>query len=391
MRLGVVGGGQLARMMAPSSQELSVNMRILVEELGSSAEQVFSDCVLGDYNDINTLRMLAYGLNHKSVKKVDALTFEHEFMPNRLIKQIEDEGFRVAPSSKALFFAQDKIAMRKKMDSISQVNANIRNPKYEVVQNQKQLQQFFDYNQFREVAVKAPSGGYDGKGVEFIDSANSDKAHEWLKNFDQILVEERVSFVCEVSALVARSESEIVAYDVVESIQENGVCRTVIAPAPKLNEAQRQTAQEIAKTIADELDVQGILAVEMFFDGEGFLINELAMRPHNTGHWSINGAVTSQFENHIRAVLGLPLGSTRMLSKCVVMRNILGSEYEDMSTVLDAALKVDKEAKINLYGKATRAGRKLGHVNIIGEDFEKLTQTAQKIVEILEGVDYTSE
>lgn len=398
MRVGVIGGGQLARMMAPASHEVGIDIRVLVEEIGTSAYQVFGDTIVGQPT-LDNLRRIVYGLDGYDPQRTDVLTFEHEFVPNDLIKQIESEGFKVAPSSNALIFAQNKIKMREKMDEIHQQNKDVVNPKWGVVKSVPELASWLRDNHLTDAVLKAPTGGYDGKGVQFVSISNlkpdlidEQDGKEWL-------IEEKVNFEFEASVIVACSNgqhnggiAQFEPYQTSETVQENGVCRTTITPAPNLNKAQAKKAQKIARLIAKTLGVEGILAVEMFWTGTDFIINELAMRPHNTGHWTIDGGVVDQFENHLRGVLGLKLGSTQQTfeengsqNQYAVMHNILGSDRETLSEALPDVLSLDDRLHVNLYGKGIRPGRKLGHINIVGSDLEtmlKVTKEASDIFEI---------
>jgi 5-(carboxyamino)imidazole ribonucleotide synthase len=229
------------------------------------------------------------------------------------------------------------------------------------------------------LVVKTATGGYDGKGVWFVaDQTAAAKAVASGPAGVQLIVEERVDFVRELSALVARAPSgQIAAYPVVESVQRNGVCVEVTAPAPGLSVGQAIEAQQTAMRIAAELDVTGVLAVELFQTRDGrILVNELAMRPHNTGHWSIDGAVTSQFENHLRAVLDLPLGSPRARSRWTVMVNILGG-VGDLVDGYPHVQARDPGIRVHLYGKEVRPGRKVGHVTAYGDDLAEVRERAR--------------
>ncbi|MDR1447915.1 MAG: 5-(carboxyamino)imidazole ribonucleotide synthase [Candidatus Ancillula sp.] len=377
MLVGVVGGGQLARMMAPEFQKLGIEARVLVEESGSSADQVYGDVIVGSCDDMQKLESLASDL--------DVLTFEHEHVPNEQISALERAKVVVYPCSSALIYAQDKLKMRKKL-----MQMNIPSPQFSVVNDFSGIIEFAENIKSDKVVLKAATGGYDGKGVYVFDiRRGADELPEWVLRGTELLVEECIDFSRELCALVVRSNAgELVHYDVVETIQRGGVCKTVIAPAPNLKQGAvdfQELAQTMACSIAQELEVVGVLAVEMFQRGDELLVNELAMRPHNSGHWTISGAVTSQFENHIRAVCGLALGSTARTSKWTVMENILGQEGTNLGNALPSALEIDSRAKVNLYGKSACSGRKLGHVNISGEDLSELLSVSGRISSVLEG------
>jgi 5-(carboxyamino)imidazole ribonucleotide synthase len=231
--------------------------------------------------------------------------------------------------------------------------------------------------------VKTPRGGYDGKGVRVVRSA--DAADDWFAGLSEqgaglgLLAEELVDFRRELAQSVARRPSgELRAWTLVETVQRDGVCAEVTAPAPGAGPLAHE-ARAIATAVAEGLDVTGVLAVELFETRDGrLLVNELAMRPHNTGHWSIDGAVTSQFEQHLRAVLDLPLGEPDALAPVAVMENVLGGPAS--GSMLDRypeALAAHPDAKFHFYEKASRPGRKVGHVTVLGADVETTLATAR--------------
>lgn len=354
--VGVIGGGQLARMMIPAAIELGVPISVLAETEGMAAS--IAATAVGDYTDVETVRRFASG--------VDVVTFDHEHVPAVVLRALEAEGVVFRPGSAALHFAQDKLAMRRKM-----VELGLPQPAWAAVRTAAELEGFLSAHGGKAV-LKLPVGGYDGHGVRFIGSAAD--AADWLTPSaleafpDGLLVEEAVSFSRELSQLSARSASgEFSAWVLTETVQKNGVCTEAIAPAPRSDPRLRGLALDVAEAIARELDVTGVLAVELFeTDDRRLLINELAMRPHNTGHWTMDGAVTGQFEQHIRAVLGLPLGDTSLRGKAAAMINVLGGpKTEDLSRERAAALADQPSAKLHLYGKSWRPGRKVGHVTVV--------------------------
>jgi 5-(carboxyamino)imidazole ribonucleotide synthase len=359
--VAVVGGGQLARMMAEPAAALGIPLRLLAEGAGMSASQVIPDHVVGDYTDLPTLRAVVDGCR--------VVTFDHEHVPTDHLRALAAAGTSVRPGPEALVHAQDKLVMREAVGRLG-----LPQPRYRVVSSPEDAAEFGF-----PCVLKTTRGGYDGKGVWFVDSAE-----ECAPAFDRaertgipILAEERVGFRRELSALVARSPSgQAAAYPVVESTQRNGICHEVVAPAPGLDPAHAAQAQELALRIAGDLDVTGILAVELFETADGVLVNELAMRPHNTGHWTQDGAVTSQFENHLRAVLDLPLGSPVARVPWTVMVNVLGGT----GLLYDAyphALARDPWLRVHLYGKEPRPGRKVGHVNAYGDDLHDCLERAR--------------
>jgi 5-(carboxyamino)imidazole ribonucleotide synthase len=374
-RVGIVGGGQLARMSAAPAAALGVNLRVLAADPSESAAQVIHDVALGRHDDLEALRRFATGC--------DVVTFDHEHVPPTHLEQLEAMGVAVRPGPAALFHAQDKVHMRQALSDIG-----IPCPKWRVVASADDVADFAAGAGW-PLVIKTSRGGYDGKGVWTVDDTTQaaevlarDVAHEsvWL-------AEERIDFVQELSAQVARSpHGQAVAYPIVRTVQRDGICAEVIAPAPGLSATRAVEAQELALRIARDLNVTGMLAVEMFDDGYDLFVNELAMRPHNSGHWSIEGATTSQFENHLRAVLDLPLGSPHALEPFAVMVNILGGDVGNLYSAYKHVLARDPGLKVHLYGKEVRPGRKLGHVTVLGHDHEELLARARHAADYFAGV-----
>jgi len=226
--------------------------------------------------------------------------------------------------------------------------------------------------------LKATTGGYDGKGVWMVSSP--EQAAAVVDSGIELIAEERVPLRRELAAVVARSPfGQVAAFPVVETVQENGICVEVIAPAPNLKTDRALEAQELAIRIATELGVVGILAVELFETDTGLVVNELAMRPHNSGHWTIEGARTSQFEQHLRAVLDYPLGDTGLTAPWVVMANVLGGADDGMAIDerVHHLMAAEPGVKIHLYGKQVRPGRKIGHVTALGSDLDDTRRRAR--------------
>ena len=359
MRVGVIGGGQLARMMVVPAIELGLELRVLAESEESSAR--IAATVVGDYTDAATLRDFASG--------VDVITFDHEHVPLNLLRALEADGVSVQPPSRALAFAQNKLEMRKRLAALE-----LPMPVWAEITSAEELQRFLEDNG-GVCILKTPIGGYDGKGVRVVRSTQD--AADWLsgetleKLGGSLLAEEKVNFMREVAQLSARTPSgEFSTWPLVQTTQSEGVCAEVIAPAPGASSETLERAADIARRIAEGIGVTGVLAVEMFETENGrLLINELAMRPHNSGHFSIEGSVTSQFEQHLRAVLDLPLGSTEARGARAVMVNLLG--VDDRVDFISNSARVLAEhpaAKLHTYGKAPRAGRKMGHVTVVSDD-----------------------
>ncbi len=368
LRVGVVGGGQLARMMIAPAVELGLDLRVLAEEPGMAAALAATE--VGDYRDVATVLAFAQG--------VDVITFDHEHVPQDVLAALVDAGVAVHPGPDALRHAQDKIVMRTRLAELGMPQ-----PEWAAVSDSAELQAFLDAHGGRAV-VKTPRGGYDGKGVRVVDAAT--EADDWFAALaedahgGQLLVEELVDFSRELAQQVARRPSgQIRAYPVVETVQRGGVCAEVLAPAPHATPRCVEVAASIGTAIAEGLGVTGMLAVELFeTTDERLLVNELAMRPHNSGHWSQDGAVTSQFEQHLRAVLDLPLGDPSPREPWSVMVNILGGPVEGaLDDRFAAAMAAHPAAKIHTYGKAPRPGRKVGHVNVAGADLDDVAYDAR--------------
>jgi 5-(carboxyamino)imidazole ribonucleotide synthase len=354
--VAVIGGGQLARMMAEPAAALGIPLRLLAEAPGVSAAQVIPDHQVGDYRDLDALTEVTRGC--------EVVTFDHEHVPTRHLEALARAGVACRPGPGALVHAQDKAVMRARLAELG-----VPCPRNAVVATPGDVETFGF-----PCVLKTTRGGYDGKGVWFV--ASTDDCAEPFAAAEaagvRLLAEEVVDFRRELSAMVVRSPSgQAAAYPVVESVQRDGICHEVVAPAPDLDAALAGEAQRLALVVAGELDVTGVLAVELFETRDGrVLVNELAMRPHNTGHWTQDGAVTSQFENHLRAVLDLPLGSPAPRTSWTVMVNILGGPHE-AGRLYDGyphAMARDPRLRVHLYGKELRPGRKVGHVNAYGED-----------------------
>jgi 5-(carboxyamino)imidazole ribonucleotide synthase len=366
--LAVIGGGQLARMMAQSAVALGLPLRLLAEGPDVSAAQVVPDSLVGDYRELDTLRKVADGCA--------VVTFDHEHVPTEHLRALTAEGHACRPGPDALVHAQDKAVMRARLDRL-----DVPSPRHAVVRDPAGVSAFATGLGGFPVVLKTTRGGYDGKGVWVVGSEDqcAPAFETAAASGVQILAEEKVDFRRELSALVARSPSgQAAAYPVVESVQENGVCSEVIAPAPGLSADLAVEAQQIALRIAGALDVTGVLAVEMFETHDGrVLVNELAMRPHNTGHWSMDGAVTGQFENHLRAVMDLPLGSPEARQPWTVMVNILGGQVGALFDGYPHVFARDPRLKVHLYGKDVRPGRKVGHVTAYGDDLDDVLERAR--------------
>ncbi|GHH79881.1 N5-carboxyaminoimidazole ribonucleotide synthase [Streptomyces sulfonofaciens] len=379
----MVGGGQLARMTHEAGIPLGIRFKLLSDTLQDSAAQVVGDVVAGDYRDLATLRAFAQGC--------DVLTFDHEHVPTEHLRVLEADGVLVRPGAEALVHAQDKGVMRARLDALG-----VPSPRHRIVRDPADVAAFAAELGARAdggaadgfpLVLKTVRGGYDGKGVWVVDSADDAAVAEPFRAGVPVLAEEKVDYVRELAANVVRSpHGQAVAYPVVESRQVDGVCDTVIAPAPGLDRDLALRAEQLALRIAKELGVVGHLAVELFETRDGgVLVNELAMRPHNSGHWTQDGAITSQFANHVRAVLDLPLGDPRPRAPWTVMCNVLGGDYPDMYGAYLHCMARDPQLKIHMYGKDVKPGRKVGHVNTYGDDLDDVLERARHAAGYLRG------
>ncbi|WP_374111267.1 5-(carboxyamino)imidazole ribonucleotide synthase [Nocardia sp. JCM 34519.1] len=367
----MVGGGQLARMTHQAAIALGQRLRVLAENPDDPAAQVSPDVVLGSHTDLTALRKAAVGSH--------ALTFDHEHVPAEHLAALVAEGVNVQPPPEALIYAQDKLVMRTKLAELG-----LPVPAFTAVTEPADAVRFGDANGWPTV-LKAVRGGYDGRGVWMPESAAAatEIVTDQLARGVQLLAEAKVPLRRELSAMVARSPyGQAAAWPVVETVQRNGQCAVVIAPAPDLSDELATGAAALALNLAEGLGVVGAMAVELFETTDGrLLVNELAMRPHNSGHWGMDGARTGQFEQHLRAVLDYPLGDTTPLAPVTVMANILGAQQApamSMDERLHHLFARMPEAKVHLYGKGERPDRKIGHINVLGDDVAVVREKAER-------------
>lgn len=359
-RVGVIGSGQLAQMMLAPAAALGIDLITLANSSEDSAAQS-SPHVIGDFRDLDVVRQFA--------KSCDLVTFEHELIPISIIRTLENEGIKFQPNSNSFQYSQDKALMREKL-------AHLPNPKWQVVT------EAIDWSY--PAIAKSISGGYDGRGVWKVNSKL--ELAELLKEVPTLLLEELIEFDFEIAVMVARSaHGQAATWSPTRTVQRDGICIETVTPVPEFNEAQAERAQALALQIADEIKLVGVMAVEMFVKGDQLFINELALRPHNSGHWTIEGSVTSQFEQHLRAVLDLPLGDTTLTSKWAVMGNILGGSKSDMFRPYLHLMARTPALKFHYYRKEVRPGRKLGHVTITGTNLLELRQEVDHALAYLSG------
>jgi 5-(carboxyamino)imidazole ribonucleotide synthase len=349
-------------MSAAPAAALGIDLLLFAQSPSDSGAQV-ANYAVGDYRDLAQVREFA--------KNCDLVTFEHELIPISIIRALENEGVKFYPTSESFIYSQDKAAMRERL-------TNYLAPKWQIVTKAEEVLEF-------PVIAKSISGGYDGRGVWKVNS-QSELSTILLAN-PKLLIEELVDFDFEISVMVARSpHGQAATWAPTQTIQSDGICTMTIAPSPDLSEELSQQAQQIALSIAAEIKLVGVMAVEMFVKGNQLFINELAMRPHNSGHWTIDGAITSQFEQHLRAILDLPLGDTTMTSPYAVMGNVLGGEKQDMYRPYLHLLARTPKLKIHQYRKEVKPGRKIGHVTLLGENLIELTSEVQHAIDYMGGV-----
>ena len=349
-------------MSAAPAAALGIDLLLFAQSPSDSGAQV-ANYAVGDYRDLAQVREFA--------KNCDLVTFEHELIPISIIRALENEGVKFYPTSESFIYSQDKAAMRERL-------TNYLAPKWQIVTKAEEVLEF-------PVIAKSISGGYDGRGVWKVNS-QSELSTILLAN-PKLLIEELVDFDFEISVMVARSpHGQAATWAPTQTIQSDGICTVTIAPSPDLSEELSQQAQQIALSIAAEIKLVGVMAVEMFVKGNQLFINELAMRPHNSGHWTIDGAITSQFEQHLRAILDLPLGDTTMTAPYAVMGNVLGGEKQDMYRPYLHLLARTPKLKIHQYRKEVKPGRKIGHVTLLGENLIELTSEVQHAIDYMGGV-----
>lgn len=380
--VGVVGGGQLARMMQGAAIELGIQLSVLAEDEDASAALVIPSAPIGAHTDLDAVRAFA--------ARCDVVTFDHEHVPTDVLQALEADGVVLHPRPAALRFAQDKLAMRERLTELG-----ISCPRWARATTAAEVTAFGEVVGWPLVA-KTPRGGYDGKGVRVVGAAED--VADWLAEVgrdgplrDGLLLEERVDFVRELAVLVARSPSgQAAAWPVVETVQTDSICTEVLAPAPGLDPGLAAVVTAAGLRVAGELEVTGVLAVELFEvrDAAGhpaYVVNELAMRPHNSGHWSMDGAVTGQFEQHLRAVLDLPLGDPSSRAPWTVMGNVLGGFHQELYRAYLHVMARDPGVKVHMYGKAVRPGRKIGHVNVSGRSLDEARARATHAADYLQG------
>ncbi len=363
-RVGVIGAGQLARMMAVPANDLGIEFTVFTANPDDSAAQI-ADFVLGDFRDLQSILAFA--------KDCDVITFEHELVPQSVIKGLEAAGVKVYPRAESFIYSQNKLEMRRKIQELG-----LPNPIFEEYKGGNHSIKF-------PLIAKLPTGGYDGRGVYVIE--NQSELDELFKRNGTLLLEEKLNFEYEISVMVARSpHNQAASWPTTLTVQNDGICTMTITPMPEISSELEEKVQSAALKIAAGINLVGVMAVEIFIVRDKFFINELALRPHNSGHWTIEGSKTSQFEQHLRAVLDLPLGSTALTNKFAVMGNILGGEKTDMYRPYLHLMARTPELHFHQYRKEVRPGRKIGHVTLCGDNLLELKDEVQHAIDYMSGV-----
>ena len=362
--VGIIGAGQLARMSIAPATELGINLRLFAASATDSAA-ISATHLVGDYTKSDELVAFAKGC--------DVVTFEHELVPQHVIRAIEASGVKVYPRAESFLYSQDKISMRRKMEELG-----LPNPNWEVFDGENPSIPF-------PLIAKSSSGGYDGRGVFLI---NTDDELRKLRSDigAPILIEEKLPFTRELAIMVARSpHGQAATWAPTLTVQSEGICTMTVTPVPEISDELAIRASSIALRIAEGVNLVGVMAVELFEVNGELVVNELAMRPHNSGHWTIEGSVTSQFEQHLRAVLDLPLGDTSLVGTWAVMGNVLGGEKSDMYRPYLHLMARTPALKFHQYRKEVRPGRKIGHVTLIGDNLSFLQDEVSHAVDYLSG------
>jgi 5-(carboxyamino)imidazole ribonucleotide synthase len=361
-RVGMVGAGQLARMTQRAAIDLGVSLTVLATGPDDPAVTAGARHRFGAPDDPTALRALA--------SEVDVVTLDHELVDTTTLAALEAQGVAVRPSPRALRVAQDKLVARETFAALG-----LPGPAHVIGSDADGVDELAAAHGWPLVA-KARTGGYDGRGVEIV--TDHSELAAVLARGGEWIVEQRIPIALELAVLVARRPGgESVVYPVVETLQRDGICHELVMPA-RVGTDVAERAIAIARAVADGIDAVGILAVEQFVTPDGeVLINEIAVRPHNSGHATIEGCATSQFTNHLRAVLDWPLGPPTMLAGCAVTVNVLGVDDSDVAARVPAALAVEG-ARVHVYGKSSRPGRKSGHVTVLGQDPDTALVTARR-------------
>jgi 5-(carboxyamino)imidazole ribonucleotide synthase len=359
--VGIVGGGQLGRMLALAGLPLGIHTTVL-DPSGEACAAAAADLILAPYDDLSALAQLA--------QRSDVVTFEFENVPAGAARELE-AAVRVAPGAAALEASQDRLTEKTLFEKLG-----IPTARFAPAEDATQLAAAVE-SVGAPALVKTRRLGYDGKGQARIDSAGEAGEIFTALGDAPVIVESLVPFARELSQVSVRSkDGEIRHYPLVENVHRDGILRQTHAPADRIDESTAATAREHVERLMRQLEYVGVLALELFEHDNELLANEFAPRVHNTGHWTIDGAVCSQFENHLRAITGLPLGDTSARETCVML-NLVGGVPPT------AQLAATPAAHVHLYGKQARPGRKIGHVTLTGagDEFEQRLAALRELVD----------
>jgi 5-(carboxyamino)imidazole ribonucleotide synthase len=363
--IGVVGGGQLARMMLPAATRLGLRLVFLARP-GDAVAAVWPDVIEGE-PDADGLRRLA--------ERVDVITVEHELVDLDTLRALADEGIGVRPSADTLDVAVDKVRQREVLGAAGVPLAPW------ILADDVEAIEGFGAEHGWPLVLKRPRGGYDGRGVWMVGDLVAARSVLDEVEGAALLVEPQIALTGELAVLVARRPGgEMAVYDPVETVQVDAMCREVLQP-PRVSAVAAERAHDLGRRVADAIDSVGMLSVELFVSGDEVLLNELAARPHNAGHLTIEAAATSQFENHLRAVADLPLGATTARGPAAMV-NVVGGDVDPYERLGDA-LAAEPGVAVHLYGKDYRRGRKLGHVTATGDDLGHAREDALQAADLL--------
>lgn len=376
--VGIIGGGQLARMLAEAATPLGIHVRVLAAPGDEGAVEVVPDVQVGEPDDADALRSFA--------ATVDVVTFDHENVDHTTLAALEADGIAVRPGVDTLRFS-DKAHQR-----VAFAAADLPVPAFEIVDPVADpaaavaVAEAFgaEHGHGDLLVVKASRGGYDGRGVWMLGPSELPGFMAEYRGAPLVL-EPRLPLEREVAVLVARRPSgQTATWPVLETVQVDGMCDEVFLPAP-IDDDLAATAAQVAATVAEVTGAVGVLAIELFVSDGRVLINEIAPRVHNSGHLTIEGTRTSQFEQHLRAVLDWPLGPTDPVAPVAVMANVVGGPDADPRDRQPLALARVPEAHVHLYGKTARPARKIGHVTVLGDELDDARTRANLAADLLAG------
>lgn len=357
-RIGIIGGGQLGRMMVPPARELGFQIKVIEGSLECPAAQVGAEVLQASIQDQEAAQQLA--------EESDVLTWEIEHIPAKRLVELQDQGYNIQSDPNTLVIIQDKLIQSEFLQSVGIPVASF--------SAELKEENFLGGGPY---IVKSRRGGYDGRGNLVVESFDDPRIKEMFGD-SEVYAQRVLDFEKELSVVAARDmQGNIVTYPVVETIHKNNICHTVISPAP-IDASVRQIANEVARETLKHLNGAGVFAIEMFVVNGDIIVNEIAPRVHNSGHHTIEASKTSQFEQHIRAISGLPLGSTEQIAPAAVMVNVLGTKEGPLDRTGIDKIAAEKDTKLHLYGKTPRLDRKIGHITTLAATTEEAMEIATR-------------